>query len=70
MIHFAIVMTYLSVALAVAAAIGIGILFVEVSFWIFCQIFGMIDNQIQKLPMKVVEHKNNNNRDFYAKKVA
>jgi hypothetical protein len=70
MIHVGIVLTYLSVAVFTAAAIGIGILFVEVSFWCFCQIFGMIDNQIQKLPMKVVEHKNNNNGDFYAKKVA
>jgi len=52
MIHFAIIMTYLSITIAVAAAIGIGIAFVEGSFWLFCQIFGLIDNQIQKLPLK------------------
>jgi hypothetical protein len=70
MVHFGIVMMYLSVALAVASTIGIGILFVEGSFWCFCQLFGIIDNQIQKLPMKVVKHKNNNNIDFYNNKAA
>lgn len=70
MINFAIVMMYLSVALAVASIIGIGILFVETSFWCFCQLFGIIDNQIQKLPMKIVKHKNNNNIDNYNNKAA
>lgn len=70
MINFAIVMMYVSVTLAVVAAIGIGILLVEGAFWCFCCLFCMIDNQIQKFPMKIVEHKNNNNEDFCSRKVA
>lgn len=70
MISFATFMMFLSVTLAVVSIIGIGILFVEGCFWCFCQLFGIIDNQIQKLPMKVVKHKNNNNIDFYNNKAA
>lgn len=67
--HLAIIMAYLSVSLFVLASIGIGIYLVEGLFWCFCCLFCMVDNQIQKLPMKI-EHKNNKNTDFVFKKVA